>query len=124
MAFPKPTPLDEVITYLRKATTGRPGMNPVPIYVDPNGLSEVNATETSKVSIDLEGIPLRTSLRLMLKQLRLAYCVRDGVLIISSVDGIHAELAEEAREQMGSGNAKFDQQMLNQMGLLGGMGMM
>ncbi len=125
MAFPKPTPLDDVIKYLRKATTGRPGMKPVPIYVDPQGLSEVNATETSKVTIDLEGIPLRTSLRLLLKQLRLAYCVRDGVLIISSVDGIHAELAEEAREQMGSGNVHFDQQTLNQMGLMGGgMGMM
>ncbi len=125
MAFPQPTPLDDVIKYLRKATTGRPGMRPVPIYVDPQGLSAVDATETSKVTIDLEGIPLRTSLRLVLKQLRLAYCVRDGVLIISSVDGISAELAEEAREQMGSGNAKFSQEMLDQMGLLGGgMGMM
>ena len=39
------------------------------------------------VSIDLEGVPLQTSLRLLLKQLDLAYCVKDGVLIISSVRG-------------------------------------
>ena len=29
-------------------------------------------------------MPLKTTLRLLLKQLDLAYCVRDGVLIISS----------------------------------------
>jgi hypothetical protein len=34
----------------------------------------------------------------MLKQIGLAYCVRDGVLIISSVQGIDEELKEAQSE--------------------------
>jgi hypothetical protein len=50
------------------------------------------------VSLDLEGVPLKTTLGLMLKQIGLAYCVRDGVLIISSVQGINEELREAQSE--------------------------
>jgi hypothetical protein len=46
----------------------------------------------------LEHVPLKTTLRLMLKQIGLAYCVRDGVLIISSVQGIDEELKEAQSE--------------------------
>ncbi len=59
-------------------------------------------TPESKVVIDLEGAPLKTSLRLILKQLGLAYCVRDGVIIISSLEGIREELAEAASEVLGN----------------------
>ena len=52
-------------------------------------------------NMDLEGVPLKTTLRLMLKQLGLAYCVRDGVLIISSDQGISEEL-EEAQSELES----------------------
>jgi hypothetical protein len=85
----------------------------------------------SKVVIDLDGAPLKTSLRLILKQLGLAYCVRDGVLIISSVEGIHEELAEAARELMGNGKMgdELDFRVLARTGVLkramlgrGGMG--
>ncbi len=38
----------------------------------------------STVQLDLEGVPLRTSLRLMLKQLGLTYKVEDGVVMITS----------------------------------------
>ena len=65
-------------------------------------------TPESTVVIDLEGVPLKTSLRLILKQLGLAYCVRDGVIIISSVRGVREELAEAARELLGSGNEQID----------------
>ena len=46
-------------------------------------------------------MPLKTTLRLLLKQLDLAYCVHDGVLIISSIEGIYEELtvAEEQRDE-------------------------
>ena len=50
------------------------------------------------MSLNLEGVPLKTTFRLMLKQLGLAYCVRDGVLIISSVQGINEELREAQSE--------------------------
>jgi hypothetical protein len=52
--------------------------------------------------MDLEGVPLKTTLRLMLKQIGLAYCVRDGVLIISSVQGINEELREALNESDGN----------------------
>ena len=46
------------------------------------------------MKINLEGVPLKTSLRLLLKQLGLAYCVKEGLLIISSPEGILDELRE------------------------------
>jgi RNA polymerase sigma factor (sigma-70 family) len=97
MSFNNPTPLDDILKYLKQATTS-PTFAGVPIYVDPKGLDDAKCTLMSPVALDLEGIPLRTTLRLALKQLGLAYCVRDGVLIISSVQGISEELAEERSE--------------------------
>jgi hypothetical protein len=107
MSFAKPTPLEEVLKYIKSSHGGAP----LPIYVDPKGLQDAEVKPDSKVVIDLDRAPLKTSLRLILKQLGLAYCVRDGVIIISSVEGIHQELAEKARELMGSrtGSEEYDQ---------------
>ena len=55
----------------------------------------------SPVIIDLEDVPLRFSLRPVLEQLGLAYCVRDGVVMISTVGGIQQELNEAQAEQIG-----------------------
>ena len=63
------------------------------------------ATTSTVSNLDLEGVPLKTTLRLMLKQMGLAYCVRDGVLIISSVQGIFDEL-REAQEELEHGAAR------------------
>jgi hypothetical protein len=98
MAFANETPLEDVLKYIKQATT-TPTYRGIPIYVDPKGLNEAEVTLQSPVIMDLDGIPLRTSLRLILKQLGLAYCIRDGVLIISSVADIHEELQEEQHEQ-------------------------
>jgi RNA polymerase sigma factor (sigma-70 family) len=103
MSFARETPLEDVLKYIKSATA-KPGGSPIPIYVDPVGLQQLDRTPTSTISIDLEGAPLKTSLRFILKQLGLAYCVRDGVLIISSPQVIRAELAEAAREIIGAGN--------------------
>jgi RNA polymerase sigma factor (sigma-70 family) len=101
MSFPNPTPLDDVLKYIKAAST-TPQFAGLPIYVDPKGLEEANSGGMgAPVTVDLEHIPLKTSLRLMLKQLGLAYCVRDGVLIISSVQGIADELAEVRSEEEG-----------------------
>ncbi|MBV8234029.1 MAG: hypothetical protein JO329_28960, partial [Planctomycetaceae bacterium] len=56
----------------------------IPIYVDPVGLQEAEKTMTSPVTLDLEGVPLKTTLRLLLKQLGLTYTVKDGLLTITS----------------------------------------
>jgi hypothetical protein len=82
--FVEETPLEDVLNSIKKATTGA-GDKGIPIYVDPIGLKEAEKTMTSTVmNIDLEGVPLRTSLRLCLAQLDLAYRVKDGLLQITS----------------------------------------
>ncbi len=97
MSFASETPLEDVLKYIRQATTTN-NSSSIPIYVDPKGLKDAEATLQSAIRLDLEGVPLKTTLRLMLKQIGLAYCVRDGVLIISSVQGINEELREAQQE--------------------------
>ncbi|MDG3006953.1 RNA polymerase sigma factor [Paludisphaera mucosa] len=92
--------LGELLSQIRGSLTTSDGKK-LPVYVDPVGIQDAGATLDSPVSIDLEDVPLKLSLRLMLKQLGLAYCVRDGVLIISSLEGIQQELLEAQREMMG-----------------------
>jgi RNA polymerase sigma factor (sigma-70 family) len=105
MSFQEETPLEDVLKYIKQATTSKTYAG-LPIYVDPDGLIDADKTLNSTVrNMDLDGIPLKISLRLLLRQLGLAYCVRDGVLIISSFQGIDQELKEEmsvqeAKEQM------------------------
>jgi hypothetical protein len=98
MSFANSAPVADVLKYIKSATTTN-GDNGIQIYVDPVGLEEANATLESTVTLDLEGIPLRTTLKLALKQHGLAYCVKDGLVMISSVEGICRELEEEQTVQ-------------------------
>lgn len=85
MNFPNETPLEDVLKYIQQATQGQgPDDTPIPIYVDPIGLNEAEQTMTSPVSIDLEGVPLRRTLQLALKQLDMKYFVDDGILVVTS----------------------------------------
>jgi hypothetical protein len=83
MSFANETPLEDVLKYIKTASQG-PNDNGIPIYVDPIGLQEADKTMTSPITLDLEGVPLKTTLRLMLKQLGLTYTVKDGFLMITS----------------------------------------
>ncbi len=85
MSFGNETPLEDVLKYIKSATTGA-NDNGIPIYVDPIGLQEAEKTMTSLVTLDLEGVPLKTTLRLMLKQLGLTYTVKHGLLTITNED--------------------------------------
>ncbi len=82
MPFPNDTPLEEVLEYVKNATKG-PNDNGIPIYVDPIGLNEADKTMASTVTLNLEGVPLKTTLKLLLKQLGLVYTVKDGLLTIT-----------------------------------------
>ena len=62
------------------ATPTYPG---IPIYIDLIGLQEAEMTPSSKVSIDLRGVPLKTTLRICLEQLGLDYRVQDGYLRVT-----------------------------------------
>jgi hypothetical protein len=84
MRFPEETPLEEVLQYVLTATRGRDGKG-IPVYYEaPRG--EVDRS-LSGVHIDMEGVPLRTTLQLCLAQLGLAYSIRGGSLVITSEEG-------------------------------------
>jgi hypothetical protein len=85
MRFPIETPLEDVLKYIQVATAG-PDRKGIPMYVDPIGLQEAEKTVNSTVLVNLEGVPLQTSLRLCLEQLDLSYAIRDGLLLITSKD--------------------------------------
>ena len=88
MRFSKETTLADVIQFLKQAMRGPDG-NAVPIYVDPIGLQEAEKTVNSTMTgMNLEGVPLRTSLEYCLKQFDLAYVVEDELLLISSRESL------------------------------------
>ena len=98
MSFNEETPLEDVLKYIKQASTTETYAG-IPIYLDPEGLDEINAITAPTVrNMDLEGVPLKTTLRLLLRQLGLAYCVRDGMLMISSPAIIFEELREAQQE--------------------------
>jgi hypothetical protein len=83
MHFPNETQLAEVLRYIKDSTRAADGKG-LAIYVDPIGLQEAERTEQSVVTIDLEGVPLRITLALILKQLGMAYMIRDSVVLVTS----------------------------------------
>ena len=84
MSFAEDTPLEDVLKYVKQATTTATYQG-IPIYVDPIGLQEAEKSMTSTVrNMDLEGVPLKITLKLLLKQLDLTYTVKDGFLMITS----------------------------------------
>jgi Domain of unknown function (DUF4139)/N-terminal domain of unknown function (DUF4140) len=106
MRFATETPLEEVIKYIRTATSGSAFPEGIPIYVDPQGLQDADKTMASTISIDLEGVPLRTTLRLLLQQLGLVYRVKDGLLKITSTE---SEDDTPGRWFQGDSGASFNQ---------------
>ena len=93
MRFLGETPLEDVVKYVQAVTTGRDGKT-IPIYVDPIGLQEADKNMNSTVVMDLEGVALKTSLRLCLAQLDLTYSIRDGLLLITSEESaVHTDLS-------------------------------
>jgi hypothetical protein len=83
MSFANEAPLEDVLKYIKAATT-RPDYAGIQIYVDPVALNAAEKTMTSRVTIDLEGAPLKTTLRLVVNQLGLDYVVEDGMLKIGA----------------------------------------
>ena len=88
MPFNEETPLEDVLKHIKDATRS-PGGQSIQMYVDPIGLQEADKTISSTIrGIDLQGVPLKTSLRLLLDQLDLAFVIRGGVLHITSKESM------------------------------------
>jgi len=83
MRFPRPTPLKDILAYVATATRS-PDSLEVPIYVDPSALLDAELTLESPVTINLENVPLRTSLDLALNQHSLTYVVKGGVIVVNT----------------------------------------
>ena len=86
MNFPNETPIADVIKYIEQSTQDEHAGLPtgIPIYVDPKGLQDADKTFASTIAINLEGIPLRTTLLLLLDQIDLTYSVAGGLLLIEA----------------------------------------
>jgi len=106
MPFANETPLEDVLKYIRQATKKSPNDAEIKILIAPSGLEEVEKSLNSTVTIDLEGVPLKTTLRLLLKQLDLAYVVKDGLMVISSTKAIRKLEARHHSEPRGDDHEK------------------
>ncbi len=96
MHFGEETPLADVLKHIKASTKGPAFGDGLPIYVDPIGLSEADKTMTSTVrSVEVDGVPLRTTLKLLLNQLDLTYVVHDGLLRITSRESADSEELEK-----------------------------
>jgi hypothetical protein len=121
MSFVNETPLEDVIKYVKQATTSPKFPAGIPIYVDPVGLQEAEKSMTSTVAIDLQQVPLRASLRLLLKQLGLTYRVTDGLVKIVSIE---SESDRESGDDEGRDEATRDVgQIAGMAGMAGGPGL-
>lgn len=107
LAFADETPFLDVLKFIRSATQAEKDSG-LPIYIDPAALADADIQPSRPVKIDLEGIPLKTTLRLIVKQIGLAYCVKDGLVFISTPEGVVEELREFEAE-----NVPEDKQFLS-----------
>jgi hypothetical protein len=87
MHFPDEKPFDEVLQYIRDSTKDVEGLKRgIPIYVEPiRTHGEFQMTMSVAITLDLEDVPLATTLDLVVRQLGLTYTVtQDGLVVISS----------------------------------------
>jgi hypothetical protein len=95
MSFNEETPLEDVLKYIKQATTSS-NYSGIPIYVDPIGLQEAEKSMTSTVrNINLDGVPLKVTLKLLLNQLDLTYTVKNGLLTITSNESAEREAQDD-----------------------------
>jgi hypothetical protein len=91
MPFPTETPLETLLLHVKETTSALDGKG-IPVYVDPIGLQEAEKSMTSTVIFDAKDVPLQTSLRVCLRQLGLAYRVKDGFVMITCDSDVESEL--------------------------------
>ena len=85
MSFANETPLEDVLRYIKQATTTQT-FEGIPIYVDPIGLAATERSVSSTVHIDVEGVPLKTSLKTVLNSIGLTYEIDEMVLVVTKKD--------------------------------------
>ncbi len=90
LRYPKGATLRRVVSDIKRAIKG-PNDASIPVHVAPDGLKRGDKTMSSPVTMELKGVPLRTTLRLLLAQLGMGFYVEDGLLIISDQDSVEGD---------------------------------
>ncbi len=91
LTYPDGASLEQALKNLKLVSMGQPKLpKGIPIYVDPIGLSEADKTMTSTIKRPTTGekLSLRDHLDRMLKPLGLGFTVRDGFLMITSLEAV------------------------------------
>jgi hypothetical protein len=96
MSFIDETPLEKVLNHIQMETAGTDGKS-FSIELAPN-VSETSLVGPTIRSVDFEGVPLRASLKLCLKQLDRTYHVKDGKLIIHSLESTEEAALSAAKD--------------------------
>jgi RNA polymerase sigma factor (sigma-70 family) len=91
-------PVDRLLKHIKQSTTDAT-YHGIPIYVDPVGLQNVQASMASRVSIPKKG-SVEYILSFALRECRLSYLVKDGFLMISSRDDITERKLNDLDEKM------------------------
>jgi hypothetical protein len=94
----KDVPLQDAFKSIRTFTRGPDHEAGIPIYVDPVGLQEAEATMLTRVSVDSKPRePLKSSLRRMLNSVKLDFTVKQGLITVTSVDSLDEEFDENGK---------------------------
>ncbi len=81
------TPLPDVVAFLRN-------LHNIPIVLDLRALEDVGIDQDVPVTINLEGVSLRSALHIMLRDLGLTYVVADGVLQLTTPECAELRLTQ------------------------------
>lgn len=63
--------------------------SPLQFYIDPEATTD-SPLKDAQVRVQVRKLPARTALALALNQLRASYMVRDGLIIVSTIERLHA----------------------------------
>jgi hypothetical protein len=91
-ALDEPTSLDFVEVPLQDVVDFLKEYHHIEIQLDMTSMDDVGIGTDTPVTIKLKGVSLRSALRLMLRQLKLAYTIQDDVLLITTPETAEASL--------------------------------
>jgi len=92
--FPGETPLKDALHYVSTTARTDDG-SPLPIYVNPDALQDVDRTLQSPVTLVLDGVSVRSGLRCLLEQVHLTYEIKGGLIeVVSDIN--HGDFLEPA----------------------------
>ncbi len=97
------SPLEEALQFLSEARG-------IPIHADRKALEDLAIGTDSPINLQVEGVSLRSALRLMLRDLHLTFTPQDEVLLVTTPEVAGARLVVKlypVRELLGTSNENF-----------------